>query len=927
MAIQFWTTPIDYSKFDKKKVNTLLENVKKKQNLFDFSTVKSPATFTVKQTTNKWTVDNQITNNLVNQGKLPESQREIYPQTAQNPVKSTQEKDIIQSFLDDETQDYENRATVFQMLQDNVPRDVIDKAIRENTGYTWPKVWLIEKLWQRVKDMWQGISDIQKAPIRFAVDPLTQKKQMINVLWPIAGWVNDVIWAGVQWVWSKVIKPLIEVDKKIIKAITPEIIQNVAEQDWKVAKEVWSSILESKVWQAGLEAVAGGMEKYQKWAEENPEDSRLLNNTVNIASLIPIGKSWQVAKEWIENVWEGVVKWVIKAGEKAKDFVTPTPRDISQVSANILQPTNRLAEKLPTATKWIQRIVWEKWVSKTEDYTTLLKKADTTVQDFETKLTKELSSIKWTRKSQSANNALEQLSDIYSGSKSSEFASKLKRAEELRLKNINDGLSALELQEVKRLHTSANKLFNDLWPTKWITKEDLQALRNDLKIDIEDFADSQWITNVRDLNKAYWEVLDAKTLLKKQQLKVKSFEWRQLPTTLSQKIWELIWSIPIIKWGLQGILKQAWISIKAGKIDPIQVQARLPKLLKELQKAGMKAPELKKFEVELWKQLALPYKSLVPENKPARITPQTLEKARIQESKVELKNAKIGTQQPLKKSEVPKLLKKEPKVLNTWDVRTDTSAKISSWYKESAKNRFKEWDFTTTEIRKWYEKLNSLYEGRIVEFQNGTKWKIVSKPAFWKVKIKYEDWKIVNEITENIYRNQKQASLEQVKEYLKGTEYKWYSLKSNPLSNNSWFINPTAIAKDIKKLLPKKIEAPKELIEEAKDKIKWLASDGLIDYIVEQKVYENNVNKYQQIIDNLKLKYPSKMWWISDEWRATNIYKENYPKMMQEFKKLQDFNSNPINKKLSKDFNRKVWIVERQKIIRELKQIWEQANK
>ena len=40
-----------------------------------------------------------------------------------------------------------------------------------------------------------------------------------------------------------------------------------------------------------------------------------------------------------------------------------------------------------------------------------------------------------------------------------------------------------------------------------------------------------------------------------------------------------------------------------------------------------------------------------------------------------------------------------------------------------------------------------------------------------------EDWTIKNMYTDDIYRNQKQATLSEVKEYLKWTEYKWFNLK------------------------------------------------------------------------------------------------------------------------------------------------------
>lgn len=42
--------------------------------------------------------------------------------------------DIIQSFLDDENQDYENREAIFKMLQANIPEYTINKIIQEKSN-------------------------------------------------------------------------------------------------------------------------------------------------------------------------------------------------------------------------------------------------------------------------------------------------------------------------------------------------------------------------------------------------------------------------------------------------------------------------------------------------------------------------------------------------------------------------------------------------------------------------------------------------------------------------------------------------------------------------------------------------------------------------------------------------------------------------
>jgi len=362
-----------------------------------------------------------------------------------------------------------------------------------------------------------------------------------------------------------------------------------------------------------------------------------------------IQKTWtkiiKIWKQWAKQTWK-VVNQVWKS---IKSTVTPTLRATEDISANILQPYKWMTANLDDANKWLQRVVKETWFNKKEDFAWLYNKALETKTKYWKILETQLDNVPWVSNSKTANNALIQLEDIYKWTVSQKNQWVLKRIQELTSKNNTVWLSAKEMNEVKVLHTKANKLFSEKWQaTWWFSSDDLRNIRNELKTEIEDFASSKWVTNLKDINKIYWELSNTEILLKNQIASVKSFKWRQLPKTFSQKVWELIWSIPIIKWWLQGILKQAGVSIKAGTINPIEIQKRLPSLLKELRKAWLKQSEINNVQIQIWKELqkALPsawlssYKA--PIKKPI-ITPQTVNKWIIQESKKWLEKTKFWT--------------------------------------------------------------------------------------------------------------------------------------------------------------------------------------------------------------------------------------------------------------------------------------------
>ncbi len=95
----------------------------------------------------------------------------------------------------------------------------------------------------------------------------------------VAGGVNDILGEGV---------------KSAVEAL-PESVKEPVRQG-----AVY--VLQTRAGQAGLNAISQGIEKYAGWKSENPQLAKDLESVVNIASLLPIGKGGQVAKEGVEQV-------------------------------------------------------------------------------------------------------------------------------------------------------------------------------------------------------------------------------------------------------------------------------------------------------------------------------------------------------------------------------------------------------------------------------------------------------------------------------------------------------------------------------------------------------------------------------------------------------------------------------------------------
>lgn len=836
---------------------------------------------------------------------------------------SSQEQDIIQTYLNDENEKINNRKEIQRMLSNWENKEFIKNTIIKTLWYTWPKIkeqkpsltwesqtwwdiWLniawnifkwVENLWADVINIWsksiwsdyrvkplreqlfntweeykwwvtQDIANIiQKrweklADISWNREKQTQLETSFQIWTNIWAWVYDVIWTWFM-AWLSTLTP----DKQ--KKELTNLITQATQTEW---------------WQFAIEKAKEIKKAYEDYKKENPRGWRNISavlDTLNIISNSWIIKIWDktikawinktsnLVDNWINKVWQWVNTFRTEAKElvnkwvnKWKDLVTPPPRSTEDITANILQPYKWMTENLTDANLWLRRVIDETW-TKVNDYKTLSENVKITKDKYWKILDESLGNIKWNKYSESSNTALTQLWDLYKWTQSKASNEVLKRINELKNKNQEIWLTAKEMQEIKVLHTEANNLFNEKWQaTWWFLADDLRSVRNELKTEIEDFWSSQWVTNIKDINKVYWELLNTESLLKNQQANLMAYKWRALPTTTWEKIGWLIGKISVIKWWLQWFAKETWISLKAWKIDVIEVQKRLPKLLEELKKSWVKEWQLKQIEVKVLEEInkTNPNKQILnlpPWKKQPIITQQTIDNWIIQESKQDIKNAKINIKDEniqaqnydlAKQSisdydDIKKLTELKEDIKDLWlakekELLDEIDTKVE-WLKELNK-LWSVWDWLYNKYGKdLIESFKILYKN---EIRNKTRWwadkyskvEFQNTPAFTKFKdsvAEYLDpWdnKTVQEVYDDI--KWQLTDIEKVKD-INISKEKW-SIRLLKKTKLEWQKEEPKL---LKKEEPKKTPLlKKENLEKAKDMFK--KEDDLVK---EAKKYKN----------------------------------------------------------------------------------------
>lgn len=520
-----------------------------------------------------------------------------------------EQQDPIQRFFDDPAQDMSKKQALMDNLKSGVPVDVMKSYVTEKyykpvefkqtvptvsptfqyTGKESPIMWALKTVWNIPSNLYNiGATTANLASTAY-------QEWIPETAWMIARWAVKQIW---QWA------------------------QNVATS----YQNQWL-----------LGATNTVLEWANKFLMENPLD------------VVGTPAVWSLAKQWVKATGKTLVKWVdvvspvaktiIKKPvqiikNKATDIFGKELRAVEDIAGNILQPYKWMVENLDDATNWLRRVVEETWTS-TDTFQWLLWKIDESLTKYGKMKQESLWQITQTKKSVSAQKALENLENVYDGVSSKEMLATQSRVRQLAKKNMQEWLTPLEMDEVKILHTKANNLFNEKWQTTgWFSSDDLRGIRKDLKNEIEDFAEANGVTNIREINKAYWEIADAKTLAQNQVDNLKAYKWRQIPATRVQKIADFIMEFPVIKQAFSDpariLASSLFKTLRWDKINPIEVQKRLPSFLKELKEAWMRSWDLQKIEKMIQNEVKLlpapsgkPISANVVNLKPSTWTPRS----------------------------------------------------------------------------------------------------------------------------------------------------------------------------------------------------------------------------------------------------------------------------------------------------------------
>lgn len=367
--------------------------------------------------------------------------------------------------------------------------------------------------------------------------------------------------------------------------------------------------------------------QWSQFEKTNPILAENIAGALNVAQLAPVPFAKPIGnaiEQWVKTGANTVLKTADKVvpvaktiikkpvqfvKNKATDIFWKELRAVEDIAGNILQPYKWMVENLDDATNGLRRVVEETWTS-TDTFQWLLWKIDESLTKYWKMKQESLWQITQTRKSVSAQKALENLENVYDGVSSKEMLATQSRVRQLAKKNMQEWLTPLEMDEVKVLHTKANNLFNEKWQTTgWFSSDDLRGIRKDLKNEIEDFAEANWVTNIREINKAYWEIADAKTLAQNQVDNLKAYKGRQIPATRVQKIADFIMEFPVVKQAFSDpariLASSLFKTLRWDKINPIEVQKRLPNFLKELKEAWVRSWDLQKIEMMIQNEIKL----------------------------------------------------------------------------------------------------------------------------------------------------------------------------------------------------------------------------------------------------------------------------------------------------------------------------------
>ena len=571
-------------------------------------------------------------------------------------------------------------------------------------------------IWEWAFKLWADISKIKRGTFEDEaawVEPIDSWIEKWFLWKTISAWIDradtfsarkqaqwDIGQTGLEkgldkvWGWFWVVSDVIG---QWVSSIASTVTDDKQKEAFKTAVwALWGSKAGQYVWeQAGV-----AKEAFGKFEEQSPRLASQFRNIWSTWEVLADVVWWGVAKQWVKKTWGFLwntadVVWDV--ANKAWDIGKQTAQTVSDAAVKLWGKTKEVSSKIPTGKTtltrsipesvirkdlWftpterakIEKIVWKtesqyilekglagKW--KEELAATFAKQAD----DAYNTLNSKLKTATTTRvKSDKATEALEDILESLTSSKKLEkwYAKDIKAVKEMLEK------PDYSLEDLNNIRRSFDKVNTGMYTAKWTVKSWVETvldvdIRNSINNTLQKEALKAWV-DVKAINqelRVWIEMKDA-LLRRLSQEEKNNFIWLQdiwvsailswgnpvwaIAMIWAKKYWESL--VPSISQKLYNLNKTKDVSSRMSRGNPITPRNKSSRLgLASDTRSNLVQSPVKK-------QLALPQNSVVP--KKAIVTPQTVEKGVIAESKKWLEKAKITT--PSKKKLAPtKATKKE----------------------------------------------------------------------------------------------------------------------------------------------------------------------------------------------------------------------------------------------------------------------------
>ncbi len=313
-------------------------------------------------------------------------------------------------------------------------------------------------------------------------------------------------------------------------------------------------------------------------------------------------------KDFDVYVWQLASAWLIKASSSSYQYVINKYKtDSATATARAVRPTKSEVETgiANGAENGINRAI-SNAKTKPETYPQLNKSINKELISFEKNLNTKISKIdkvlksKWEvtfwGKHPSVKWALDQLKEIYAGSKGSDSRATLAVVNDLLVKYNKWTIATKDIQNIKRLHTSSNSIFTEKWVERWtMNAKDLASVRRDLKGLVEENWNRAWV-DIKTINTEYSELLNASTITKQRMAQVQSYKSTLAETNVIQKI--LANSFKTIKaWVLELLNRRNSLSILEAEQQIIKIARTLKKSWTSQSKIDLTVEKLREMTI------------------------------------------------------------------------------------------------------------------------------------------------------------------------------------------------------------------------------------------------------------------------------------------------------------------------------------------